>query len=104
MKTDPRQETASAPPVGSSGLLGHWIHLAIAGGPHRKLIIAQDDGFEYLAILDFGDLRMRLGKHASTPDHAAMLLENELELKRDMWCYGHGPNSVIGQKSDNSHH
>lgn len=85
-------ETNTQPAVASSGLLGHWIHLGIAGGPHRKLIIAQDDGFEYLAILEFGDLGMRLGKHASTPDHAALLLEHELERKRDMWCYGHGPN------------
>lgn len=73
--------------VVTSGLLGTWIHLAIAGGPHRKLIVAQDDGFEYLAILDFGDLGMRLGRHASTPDHAALLLEAELENKRNLWDY-----------------
>jgi hypothetical protein len=70
-------------------LLGNWIHLAIAGGPRRKLIVAQDDGFEYLAILEFGDLGMRLGKHASTPDHAALLLEGELEAQKDRWFYGH---------------
>ena len=92
MKTETNIKTGSEPAVACTGLLGRWIHLAIAGGPHRKLIIAQDDGFEYLAILEFGDLRMRLGKHASTPDHAALLLENELEARRDMWCDGPGPN------------
>jgi hypothetical protein len=72
----------------SDRLLGNWIHLAIAGGPHRKLIVAQDDGFEFLAILEFADLKMRIGRHASTPEHAAHLLESELELKKDLWCYG----------------
>ncbi len=62
--------------------LPKWVHLALAGGPKRKLIIVQDDRFGYIAILEFPDLDLRIGKHASTPDHAFVLLESELERKR----------------------
>lgn len=83
-------------PTRKDSLLGQWIHLAIAGtgkgsGAKRKFIVAQDDRFGYVAILNFGDLDLIIGRPAETPDHAALLLESALEEEKDKWFYGHGP-------------
>lgn len=55
-----------------------WIKVALTAGPGRKLIVAQDERWGYMAILDFGVLDLRIGGNGRTPEEALAALEENL--------------------------
>ena len=55
-----------------------WTQIALTAGPRRKLIVAQDDRWGYMAILDFGASDERVGGRGETLELALEELEKAL--------------------------